>query len=134
MKTKKRFIFILILLLFLNFSCSTQQEKLIGFWENNEKLIEFAEEYFIIYNKTSTEVIAFAGNYTFAQEPSNAIKMFYTYMMDSSGEWISLNGTDLENYSDTILFVINNNTLDTRVIENGQFYSYLRISNPYKTK
>ncbi len=134
MQPKKRIIFILISLLFLICSCSTQQEKLIGFWENNEKVIEFAENYFIICNKNSTDVLAFAGNYTFAQEPSNAIKMFYTYMMDSSGEWISLNGTDLENYSDTILFIINKDTLDTRVIENGQYYSYTRIENPTKTK
>lgn len=121
--------FILIL---LTGGCKSQQEQLAGFWENEYKIMEFTEDTFVIYNKNAAEVIAFSGSYTFAFEPSYAVKMKYENFMDSSGQWKSLKGSDLENYTDILLFKITDNFLETKVLGNDQKYSYQRIKNPMK--
>ncbi len=130
MLNKKNYILFISSLIFLSFSCSNPQKELIGFWENDEKIIEFTEQKFIIYNKTYETVIAFSGFYEFAKEPIYALKMSYKYAMNNLGIWESLEDTDLENYVDFILFKIDNNLLQTKVLGNNQFYTYKRISNP----
>lgn len=130
MLNKKTYILLVSSLIFLSFSCSNPQKELIGFWENNEKILEFTEQTFVIYNKTYENVIAFSGVYKFAQEPEFALKMSYKYAMDTNGNWASLEGTDLENYVDIILFKIDNNFLQTKVLGNGKYYTYTKISNP----
>lgn len=130
MLNKKTYILLVSSLVFLSFSCSNPQKELIGFWENDEKILEFTEQTFVIYNKTYENVIAFSGFYEFATEPEFAIKMSYKYAMDNNGTWASLEGTDLENYVDIILFKIDNNFLQTKVLGNGLFYTYTKTSNP----
>ncbi len=124
---------IFILLVFFSFSilrCQNQQTKLIGFWENDKKIMEFNKDYFVIYNKDSSDIVAFKGNYSFAENPSYAIKMIYEEYLDANGTWISLNGTELENYTDTLLIKIDDDSLETKVLGNGQMYSYNRTQNP----
>lgn len=130
MLSKKTYILLVSSLIFLSFSCSNPQKELIGFWENDEKILEFTEQTFVIYNKTYENVIAFSGFYEFATEPTFALKMSYKYAMDNNGSWTSLEGTDLENYVDIILFKIDNNSLQTKVLGNGKSYTYKKISNP----
>lgn len=75
MPNKKTYMLLISSLIFLSFSCSNPQKELIGFWENDEKILEFTEQTFVIYNKTYENVIAFSGFYEFAKEPSFALKL-----------------------------------------------------------
>ncbi len=130
-QNRKLFVIALTIFLFsLVIGCKTQQSELKGFWENETKIVEFGENYFVIYNKDSPEVIAFKGSYSFADNPAYAVKMTYEECLTSEGIWISLKGTELENYTDTILFKVDKDSLETKVLGNGQRYFYTRTKNP----
>ena len=96
--------------------------------------MEFGENYFIIYNKASVDVIAFRGIYSFAQEPVYAIKMVYEEYLNAEGDWCSLKSTELEGYTDIILFRINGTVLETKVLGNGQKYNYRKIEDPLNNR
>lgn len=127
-------LFSILLITITLLSCKTQQSELKGFWENENKIIEFADTYFVIYNKQATDIVALKGIYSFAQNPMYALKMTYKEAMDSNGDWFSLEDTELENYIDTLLFIVNKNSLETKVMGNGQKYFYTRINNPMENK
>lgn len=130
---KKFFSFISIIIVVFLSGCEAKENSIVGFWENEYKIIEFNTDYFIIYNKQSEDIIAFYGSYTFAREPRYALKMTYKEAMISSGLWESLIGTELENYTDILLVKIENDFLETKVLGNGQRYTYRRIQNPMST-
>ena len=126
MKRNCLFIFLIILPLFF-MSCGNPQKQLIGTWENQDKVIEFTQDSFMIINKNAKNVLAFQGTYTFAKDPSNCIKMKYENYMDNEYNWYSLEGTELEGYVDNILFMIDKDELQTYVIANQETYTYQRI-------
>lgn len=132
MKRNKFILICLISVLFI--SCNNQQNQLLGFWQNDKRIIEFNNEYFIIYNKTSDDTIAFRGTYSFAKNPAYAIKMLYLDSMNSEGQWESLKDTELENYVDTVLFKVDGDMLTLKIMGNNQMYIYNKTENPMEKK
>lgn len=105
----------------------SQKEQLIGTWENENKKIEFKESEFISLNKNASKTIAFKGNYSFADNPSYAIKMIYKYAKDIEEGWFSLEETNLEGFEEFVLFRIKKDTLHLKVIGNGTLYTFKRV-------
>lgn len=131
MQNRKYFFFVILIAFgLLSSSCQNRQAQLEGFWENDKKILEFGDDYFVMYNKNSPEVKAYKGLYVFAETPSYAVKMTYKEYLSNDGHWNSLEDTELEEYTDVLLFKINNDTLETKVMGNGQWYKYTRIQSP----
>lgn len=131
----KKTVFVFFLMALFLSGCKTRQtEELKGFWENENKIIEFADSYFVLCNKNAPDVAAFRGTYAFAQNPPYALKMTYQEFLNSGGEWESLKDTELENYTDTLLFKVDRDSLETKVLGNGQSYFYTRTVSPASGK
>lgn len=121
---------ILLCLVFFS-SCSVQKQKkklIENIWENDSRYLEFSEDAFVIINKDSNAVVGFRGTFRFSEHPSNAFVLAYQDYLDVDGQWYSLEGTDLENYEDYLLFQIQNDKLVTHVIGNNTTYSYRKVN------
>lgn len=119
--------FIVILLMFLFFSCSSQKATLLGKWENENRNIEFFENTFIIKNKLSESGEGLFGSYSYANEPPNVIKMKYEKIVLQDGSFQSLEGNDLYGYVDNVSIAYNKKQLKVYVIANQKLYVYKKV-------
>ena len=117
----------LLAILFCGCNLKSQEELLIGVWENEEKLLEFTESEFVFINKNATSVLAFQGSYSFAENPRNAIKMNYLNYAEAENAWFSLENTELGNFVDVVLYHIKDDTLLIKVIANDTLYTFKRF-------
>ena len=134
MKKSRSVIFLVSLFFILPFlcmvlSCDRRNQKIAGTWEDNERVISFEENSFTLSKKNASQVKAFRGTYSFAQNPEYALYLSYTDFLDQDGAWNSLEGTELFGYKETALFNVSGNKLSLKIIESGITYSLIRSSH-----
>lgn len=123
---KNIFILFILPLLCIVLSCDRHGLNLAGSWEDNERIITFDDNTFILQKKNANQVKAFRGNYTLANDPEYALYLSYTQFQDQDGLWYSLDGTDLSGYRETVLFKASEKMLTLKIIESNTTYRLVR--------
>jgi hypothetical protein len=103
-------------------SCSARAE-LEGTWRSEARDLSFRHNEFTIHYKGSESVRSIRGLFSIAG--STATLSFREYE-DSSGNWLSLAGTDLEGHAEKIRFGVRGDTLTTLILASDKVYSYHR--------
>ncbi len=124
----KKFIPIFFLFVLFFSACSGQREKLLGTWENQNRILSFSQDgQFSLYLKQSTDVKAFSGIYEFVGSPRNAVKMDFLTYLDANSTWDSLQGSEYENFTDLLLFRVDGDKLETKVLSTERIFKYSRV-------